>query len=242
MKICYQIFLDAKRNNKRLLLPLVDPDKVSAEKASELGRKAQEIGIEIILVGGSLLIGAQLDETILALKKTFSGKIILFPGNAMQVSAQADGILFLSLISGRNPELLIGKHVIAAPYIKKAQLESIATGYMLIDGGKPTSASYMSASFPIPHNKHDIAACTAMAGEMLGLQCIYMDAGSGADNPISGEMIGQVKKQISIPLIIGGGIRNRKALDEAFEAGADAVVIGNILEKSPELLHEMFAD
>jgi len=235
----YSIFEATKKGGKKQLLPLVDPDKISSESAVQLGKTAQELNISIILIGGSILTEGNMDQCIQDLKKHFTGKILLFPGNTMQLSKHADGILFLSLISGRNPELLIGKHVIAAPYIKSAGLEVIPTGYMLIESGRQTSVSYMSHTFPIPHHKSDIALCTALAGEMLGLKCIYMDAGSGAEKPISAEMIRQVSNNISVPLIIGGGIRTVDDAKTAVEAGADMIVIGNLLEKSPQMLQEI---
>jgi phosphoglycerol geranylgeranyltransferase len=235
----YSIFEATKKGGKKHLLPLIDPDKISEGSAIQLGKTAQELGISAILIGGSILTEDNMDQCIQHLKKHFTGKILLFPGNTMQLSKYADGILFLSLISGRNPELLIGKHVIAAPYIKNAGLEVIPTGYMLIESGRQTSVSYMSHTFPIPHHKSDIALCTALAGEMLGLKCIYMDAGSGAEKPISAEMIRQVSSNISVPLIIGGGIRTVGDAKAAIQAGADMIVIGNLLEKSPEMLQKI---
>jgi geranylgeranylglyceryl phosphate synthase family protein len=161
---------------------------------------------------------------------------IIFPGDSLQISKRADGMLLLSLISGRNAEMLIGRHVVAAPYLKLYCKEILPTGYMIIDSGKQTSVSYMSNTVPIPHDKNDIAMCTAMAGEMLGLKLIYMDAGSSAENPVSAEMIRTVKGCINIPLIVGGGIRTPERAIESAKAGADVIVIGNTLEKSPELL------
>ena len=157
----------------------------------------------------------------------------------MQVSHDADAILFLSLISGRNPELLIGNHVLVAPMIKNANLEVIPTGYMLIDSGAPTSASYMSQTFPIPHDKNDIAECTAIAGELLGLKAIYLDAGSGARFPVSAGMVNAVKKSISVPLIVGGGIKTAEKAIELSAAGADIIVVGNAIESEPNLLNEI---
>lgn len=237
----YPIFESAREKNRKHLVPLVDPDKTTDETGILLGKTAQELGLPVILVGGSILTEGNLDHCIRTLKQHFSGKVLLFPGNTLQISAEADGILFLSLISGRNPELLIGKHVIAAPYIKKAGLETIPTGYMLIESGQQTSVSYMSHTFPIPYHKTDIAVCTAMAGEMLGLKCIYMDAGSGAQRAVSAEMIRAVSALLQIPLIVGGGIRSPEDALAAAKAGADLIVVGNVLEKSPELLREMAA-
>lgn len=165
--------------------------------------------------------------------------MILFPGNSFQLSYNADALLLLSLISGRNPELLIGKHVMVAPYLKISPLEIIPTGYILIDGGKVSSVQYISNTAPIPADKNDIAACTALAGEMLGLKLIYLDAGSGANNPISSEMISTVSAQIQVPLIVGGGIKTPAKIIENFRAGADLVVIGNAVEKNPNFIGEI---
>ncbi len=162
--------------------------------------------------------------------------MVLFPGSNLQINEAADAILFLSLISGRNPDLLIGQHVIAAPLIKKYGLEVIPTGYLLINSGNDTTVSYMSNTQPIPYDKPDIAACTAIAGEMLGLEIIYMDAGSGAAQPISTDMISKVRKSIDTPLIIGGGINTAKKAETILKAGADMIVVGNGIEENPSLL------
>jgi putative glycerol-1-phosphate prenyltransferase len=164
--------------------------------------------------------------------------VVLFPGSNLYIHSDADGILFLSLISGRNPEFLIGQHVVAAPLLKASGLEILPTGYMLVDGGKPTTVSYISNTQPIPADKADIAACTAMAGEMLGQQLLYLDAGSGAENPVSPGMISAVKKATSLPLLAGGGIRSGEQARNAWEAGADCIVIGNVLESNPGLLED----
>jgi putative glycerol-1-phosphate prenyltransferase len=172
-------------------------------------------------------------ETI---KKNCSIPVVLFPGSPDQITPKADALLYLSLISGRNPELLIGQHVVSAPFVKQSGLEIIPVGYMLIDGGSPTTVSYISNTHPIPSNKKDIALCTAMAGEMLGLKLIYMDAGSGAKTPISTEMIQYVSKHIKIPLVIGGGITSAEKAKENCMAGADIIVVGNAVEKDPSLI------
>jgi phosphoglycerol geranylgeranyltransferase len=213
------------------MMPCLDKQLASLEKA----------GIELILFGGSLLTKFQLDERIKYIKQRSSAKIILFPGSAQQISPAADAILFLSLISGRNPDLLIGQHVIAAPMIKQTNLEVLSTGYMLIDGGKPTTASYISGTLPLPADKPDIAVCTAMAGEMLGLQHLYMDAGSGAQNAIDPRMISAVSANTKVPLIVGGGMRDAEAVVERAEAGADVIVVGNATENNPLVIEEMSA-
>ncbi len=219
------------------LTVLLDPDKQQVESLKRIIAAAEKEKIDFFTVGGSL-ISVSPEETIETVKNNSDIPVILFPGSVLQISNKADGILLISLISGRNPDLLIGNHILAAPFLKKSGLEIISTGYMLIDGGTRTSAEYISNTFPIPHDKHDIACATAMAGEMTGKKCIYMDAGSGAQNSISPKMISEVKKNISIPLIIGGGIRNSETLNRIFLAGADIVVIGTIIEKKPQLLHD----
>ena len=220
---------------------LVDPDKHSLAEVEQLAMLASRAGVDYFFVGGSLLINNQLDQYINMLKEKAEIPVVLFPGNTLQMSWRADAILFLSLISGRNPEMLIGRHVIAAPYLKLSPLEVISTGYMLIESGKPTAVSYMSNSSPIPADKNDIAMCTAMAGEMLGLKLIYMDAGSGALNTIPELMVENVKKSINVPLIVGGGIRTPEQAGEICAAGADLIVIGNVLEKNRDAV-QTFSD
>ena len=165
---------------------------------------------------------------------------MLFPGHFTQLTDNVDAVMLLSLISGRNADLLIGQHVLAAPKLKSMNAEIVSTGYMLIDGGKPTSVSYMSNSQPIPRDKNDIAICTAQAGELIGMKMIYMDAGSGANQPISSDMVSDVAQSIEIPLIVGGGIRNLEALDTYWNAGANLIVIGNALEeKDAKILDQL---
>mgnify|MGYP003638612864 CR=1 FL=1 len=227
------------KNNQKQLAVLIDPDKGKREHLAKIAAIANEAKVDLFFVGGSLMVGNEMAETIDTLKSLSNIPIVLFPGSPSQVCDKADGILFLSLISGRNPDLLIGQQVIAAPAIKKSGLEVLPTGYMLIDGGRPTTASYISASQPIPANKPEIAAVTAMAGEMLGLKLIYADAGSGADNAVSPQMIAAIKKVTSTPLIVGGGMRTADAVSKAFQAGADIAVVGNAFENNPDLLFEI---
>ena len=232
--------LDRFLKPQKQLAVLIDPDKLSDNQYAEVSNIAGAAGVDFLFVGGSLLTSDSLFRCIRTLKENSNIPVVLFPGNTYQISRNADAILFLSLISGRNPDMLIGMHVISAPYIKLSGLEAIPTGYMLIDSGKPTSVTYMSNSMPIPRDKNDIAACTAMAGEMLGLRLIYMDAGSGADVTISEEMIRFVKGSIEVPLIIGGGISNLQIAEKMLLAGADAIVIGNHFENNPqEIFHFM---
>jgi phosphoglycerol geranylgeranyltransferase len=200
---------------------------------------AAECGVDYFFIGGSLVVNNMLDDVLNDIKKQCDIPMILFPGNSFQLSYRADALLFLSLISGRNPELLIGQHVISAPFLKMSPLEIISTGYILIDGGVMTSVQYMSNTYPIPAHKDDIAVCTALAGEMLGLKLMYMDAGSGAKNPISESMIENVSGAVSVPLIVGGGIRTPEKVAANLRAGADLVVVGNAIEKDPVLIKEM---
>ncbi|TAH41350.1 MAG: geranylgeranylglyceryl/heptaprenylglyceryl phosphate synthase [Bacteroidetes bacterium] len=228
-----------RKEGKKSLAVLVDPDKTSPSQCTLLAQEAGICGVDFFFVGSSILRQNHLQTCVEALKKTSSIPVILFPGNIMQVSSDADAILFLSLISGRNPELLIGNHVLVAPMIRASKLEVIPTGYMLIDSGAPTSASYMSQTFPIPHDKNDIAECTAIAGELLGLKAIYLDAGSGARFPIRADMVSAVRKAIKIPLIVGGGIKTAEKAIELCAAGTDIIVVGNAIESQPNLLNEI---
>ncbi|MBN8697578.1 MAG: geranylgeranylglyceryl/heptaprenylglyceryl phosphate synthase [Bacteroidetes bacterium] len=231
----YQHILEYKKNNKKLFAVLVDPDKYH----SDIIEKINEAKVDILLVGGSLLSNGSFEKCIADIRKRSKIPVVIFPGNDLQISNKAQGILLLSLISGRNADLLIGKHVIAAPLLRASKLEIIPTGYILIDSGKQTSALYMSNTNPIPFDKPDIAACTAMAGEMLGLKIMYMDAGSGAENCVSAKMIQEVKNNIKIPLIVGGGINSSSKAKIACEAGADMIVVGNAAEKDNKLIKEI---
>jgi len=227
------------QNKQKQLAVLIDPDKGDPQHLAKIASMANEAEVDLFFVGGSLMVDDEMEKTILTLKSLTNIPIVLFPGAPSQVCDKADGLLFLSLISGRNPDLLIGQQVIAAPAIKKSGLEVLPTGYMLVDGGRPTTASYISASQPIPANKPEIAAVTAMAGEMLGLKLMYADAGSGADNAISPEMIAAIKSVTNTPLIVGGGMRNAQQVAQAYFAGADIAVVGNAFESNPDLLFEI---
>jgi putative glycerol-1-phosphate prenyltransferase len=229
----------ARKAHKKQLALLIDPDKIDEAQVLALVAKAKACSVDLFFVGSSLLLSDRFEQCIALIKSNSSIPVVIFPGSNLQVSAKADAILFLSLISGRNPDMLIGKHVIAAPHLKRSGLEVIPTGYMLIESGTPTAVSYMSNTTPIPHDKNDIAICTAMAGEMLGQRLIYMDAGSGAQNPISVHMIRSVRNSIGVPLIIGGGVRDAEKAAELCQAGADILVVGNVLEKDPSLLQSI---
>jgi len=235
----YSKILRLKKEGKKQFAALIDPDKTDDQKTAGLATLGQKAGVDWFFVGGSLLTQNSLDHCIRVLKENSDIPVILFPGNTLQMSNRADAILFLSLISGRNAEMLIGRHVIAAPYLKLSKLEVISTGYMLIESGRPTTVSYMSNSFPIPADKDDIASCTALAGEMLGLKLIFMDAGSGASNPVSTSMIQTVSRSIEIPLIVGGGINSPEIAAQACSAGADMIVMGNAIEKNHSLIAEV---
>lgn len=237
----YASMLERKKSGKKQFAVLIDPDNASSQDISKLATLGQQSMVDWFFVGGSLLTQNSLDTCIQTIKDHSEIPVILFPGNTLQMSNKADAILFLSLISGRNAEMLIGRHVISAPYLKLSKLEVISTGYMLIESGKPTTVSYMSNSVPIPADKNDIAACTAMAGEMLGLKLIFMDAGSGAYNPVSPAMIEAVSKSIDVPLIVGGGIKTPEKAAEAYNAGADIVVLGNAIEKDHNLMAKVAA-
>jgi putative glycerol-1-phosphate prenyltransferase len=239
--LVYNTIVEKMNAGRKQLAVLIDPDKTEDASLQSLLKYSVDAGVDYFFVGGSLLINNRMDECIKILKQANDIPVVLFPGNTLQMSWKADAILFLSLISGRNAEMLIGRHVISAPYLKLSPLQVIPTGYMLIESGRPTAVSYMSNSDPIPADKDDIAMCTAMAGEMLGLKLIFMDAGSGAINPVSNQMISHVKQSIGVPLIVGGGIRSPEKAAETASAGADVIVIGNAAEKDPALVAEIAA-
>ncbi|MCK9218690.1 MAG: geranylgeranylglyceryl/heptaprenylglyceryl phosphate synthase [Bacteroidales bacterium] len=225
--------------NKKQLAVLIDPDKASLTSLKKIVKLANQANIGYFFLGGSLLMKNPQEEVIIFLRDHTDIPVLLFPGNNLQLNDKAHGILLLSLISGRNAEMLIGRHVISAPFLKTSHLEILPTGYMLIDSGCTTTVAYMSNTTPLPANKPEIAACTAMAGEMLGLKIIYMDAGSGARNPVPAPMIAKVKESVNIPLIIGGGICTPALAKTAWQSGADIVVVGNAIEKDPTLIAQI---
>ncbi|NQV02496.1 MAG: geranylgeranylglyceryl/heptaprenylglyceryl phosphate synthase [Bacteroidia bacterium] len=235
----YSSLTNSVKKSKKRFAVLIDPDKYTLERLKRLIKISCKSGVDYFFFGGSLLTRDQQDLFLTHIKESCDIPVVLFPGNHFQINTKADGILFLSLISGRNPELLIGKHVVAAPYLKASKLEVIPTGYLLIDGGNRTTVAYMSNTDPIPSDKSEIAVCTALAGELLGLRMIYMDAGSGANNPVPLSMIKQVKKYISIPLVIGGGIRTPLQASKACQSGADLVVVGNAIEEDLKLVAKL---
>lgn len=228
------IFQNKINQGKKLFALLIDPDKYKSQAFTELLSELKNCLPDLVLVGGSLLF-SDIHDTIKSIKSVSSIPVYIFPGNAMHVSAEADGVLFTTLISGRNPEFLIGNQVNAAPIIKKYQLDTLATGYILIESNNNTAVRYMSNTMPIPRDKAEIAVATAIAGQMLGLQAIYLEAGSGANEPVPLTMISAVKKQLNIALIVGGGLRTPEAIKDVYQAGADMVVIGNAFEKPENL-------
>ena len=232
----YQTLLKDTSSDKKKFIVLIDPDKYTLESVAKVVKLSMKAGVDYFFLGGSLLITDNHAQIISFIKGNSDIPVLLFPGNNLQLNNQADAILLLSLISGRNPDLLIGRHVISAPYLKASNLEILSTGYMLIESGCMTAVNYMSNTTPIPSEKADIAVCTAMAGEMLGMKLIYLDAGSGAQNPVPASMIRKVKESIGLPLIIGGGITTPLLAKTAFDAGADVVVVGNAIEKEPGLI------
>ena len=234
----YQTLLERK-DNKKSVAVLIDPDKYDNGMIGNVVHFAEQSKVSFFLVGGSLL-SKSVNEKVLSLKSKSGIPVFLFPGNLMQLCDSADGILFLSLISGRNPEYLIGNQVHAAPFLHKSKLEVISTGYILLDTGATTSVEYISNTRPIPSDKPEIAVATAVAGEMLGMKLIYLEGGSGAKDTINTDVISEVKHNISVPLIVGGGIKTKQQALKVFEAGADVIVLGNAIEKKPELLMEIF--
>ena len=235
----YNSLTEKKRQGKKSFAVLIDPDKVNKPMLDELTGLCIAAKVDYLLVGGSLVISNHLDDCVQHIKQNCSIPVILFPGSPSQISKYADALLYLSLISGRNPELLIGQHVVSAPFVRQSGLEIMSTGYIVVDGGAPTTVSYISNASPVPSDKNEIAMCTAMAGEMLGMKLIYMDSGSGAKRPISETMIESVAKSISSPLIIGGGITDPEKAYLNCKAGADVIVVGNAIEKDASLIKEM---
>ncbi|HTP79671.1 MAG TPA: geranylgeranylglyceryl/heptaprenylglyceryl phosphate synthase [Bacteroidota bacterium] len=223
--------LDVKRNRGAGYLLLLDPDKVDAATLPKFVREATEAGVDGLLVGGSLMSTNEFDAVLQTVKQNTSLPVLIFPGSLFQVSSIADAILFLVLVSGRNPEHLIGNQVIAAPIIRKMGLEAISTAYMLIESGRTTSAEFMSGTKPIPRGKPDIALAHALAAEIIGMKLLYLDAGSGAEMQVPDEMVARITSHCSIPLVVGGGIRTPKDARKKVEAGASFVVTGTIVEK-----------
>ncbi len=241
--IVYNYLLDKIKDLGAAYLVLIDPDKFSPENAEEFLKHCTEAKVDALLVGGSLLINGNLDETLKIVKSYSDIPTILFPGSVNQLSKLADALLYISLISGRNAEHLIGKQVIAAPMIRQMQIEPISTGYMLIESSAKTTAEYISGSLPIPRNKPEIAMATALAAQYLGMKFVYLEAGSGANNHVPFEMVEMVSKTCTIPVIVGGGIRTPETAAKMVAAGAKIVVTGNHFESSQNwaAMHEFAA-
>ena len=237
----YQQLFSLKKERQSAFAVLADPDKISAEEMPYLAKLCNVASVDYLFIGGSLLMAHRMEDCIRIFRAESNIPIILFPGSPSQVTPSADAILYLSLISGRNPDLLIVQHVISAPLVKASGLEVISTGYVLIDGGVQTTVSYMSHSMPIPADKPEIAVCTAWAGEMLGNKVIYLDAGSGAKHPVPAEMIQKVSMNIEVPLFVGGGISTPEKVKENCKAGANLIVVGNAIERDPLLIKDLAA-
>jgi phosphoglycerol geranylgeranyltransferase len=230
MKNIYQNILAAKQANKKLLAILIDPDKTKVGEIEKLSQKINQSPATHIFIGGSIVEQICIDSLIIEIKKYCHLPILIFPGHPSQISNEADGILFLSLLSGRNPDYLIEHHINSVDILTNSTLEIISTGYLLIDGGKETAVQRVSQTLPIENTNIELAYKTAKAGEYLGKKLIYLEAGSGANHHVSIEMVSFISKKISIPLIVGGGIKNLTKIEEIFNAGADLVVIGTAFE------------
>jgi phosphoglycerol geranylgeranyltransferase len=228
-----------KTHNKSGFAVLADPDKIAPAEMQHLARLCNDAGVDYLFMGGSLLMAHQMELCIQRFKSESDIPVVLFPGSPAQVTPYADALLYLSLISGRNPDLLIGQHVASAPQVKASGLEVISTGYIIVDGGVQTTVSYMSNTTTIPADKPEIALCTAWAGELQGKHVIYLDAGSGARRPVSEEMIRKVSANIDIPLIVGGGICTPEKVYQNCNAGANIVVVGNAIERDPLLIRDL---
>jgi len=227
----WQKLLEIRKQRGAGYIVLIDPDKLSLDENIKLAAQAEKEDADCIFIGGSLLSTPIFDELVKQIKNAVTIPVIIFPGGVQQISRHADAILFMSVISGRNADLLIGQHVMAAPIIKMINLEAIPTGYMLIESGRMTSAEFMSNTKPIPRDKPDIAVAHALAAEYLGMKLIYLEAGSGALFPVPDEMIQAVARLCSLPIIVGGGIKTPEFAKQKVKAGASFIVTGNVLEK-----------
>lgn len=220
---------------------LLDPDNLTEPGLLHLLQLCRQHPVDYFFVGGSLVLSMQQAALITLIKAHSEVPVLLFPSHSLHLDGPADGILLLSLISGRNPDFLIGQHVVAAPRLRASGLQLLPTGYMLVDSGRPTTASYVSGTAPLPHDKPSIAAATALAGEQLGLKLMYLDGGSGAQTPVSAAMIAAVRATVSTPIIVGGGLSSGEKIYAALAAGADVVVVGNKIEENPDFLGEAVA-
>ncbi|NNE70422.1 MAG: geranylgeranylglyceryl/heptaprenylglyceryl phosphate synthase [Rhodothermales bacterium] len=230
MSTVFQRLLNIRDSRGAGFVLLVDPDDTTEDALPDLAARAGSVGVDAIFVGGSLIHSLELERYVATLKRHTDLPVIGFPGAITQVVPSLDALLYLMVISGRNPDYLIGRHVVAAPLIRKMGLETLSTGYMLVESGPLTTAQYMVGSMPLPRNKPGVAAATAMAGEMLGLQCMYLDGGSGAESPVPDRMIRAVADAVDVPIIVGGGIRTPETVAAKVRAGASFVVVGNAFE------------
>jgi putative glycerol-1-phosphate prenyltransferase len=233
MSSIYKSIKEAKQKGQKLLAVLIDPEKTSVGDVLWLSEKIKKAPVTHILVGGSTFSGHHLGDLVLQLKAHTQLPVLLFPGHFTQITGSADGILFLSLTSGRNPDYLIEHQIKAAAILQKTQLEIIPTSYILIESGVQTAVERVSETIPIDRNNSDLAAQIALAGQYLGHGLIYLEAGSGALHPVPTDMIQQVSQTVSIPVIVGGGIRSFQGIQNAHQAGADLVVIGTAFEENP---------
>ena len=240
MQTVLEVLVESRAQAKALLAVLIDPGKMSVKRLHHILTIASASPPDYFFIGGSTSERIDLETTLNEVKQFCpSIPVILFPGNETQISSQADALLLLSLVSGRNPELLIGKHVKAAKHLVQSGLEIIPTAYTLIDGGKTTTVAYLSQTQPIPREGNEIAVNTALASELLGMKLVYLEAGSGARLPVPPELVHAVYATCSLPIVVGGGIDSVEKLHLAFDAGATLAVVGNALEENPELLHDL---
>ena len=239
----YEQLLEMRNSGQKGLFVLIDPDKSDVKTLRKWVERAENAGASAILIGGSYIGNDDFNIAVKMMKEALTIPLILFPGGASQLSQYADALLLLSLISGRNPQYLIGEHVSAAPRIKQLGLEVIPTAYMLIESGKMTAIEFISNTKPIPRSQKKLAAAHALAGEMMGMKLIYLEAGSGAINPVPVEMVNTVVNTVTIPVIVGGGIKNPETAADITSAGADFIVVGNALENQNDdiLLREIVA-
>lgn len=238
MRILTDIKARKKKGSKSFAV-LIDPESADNKQLSSLVTLAHDAQVDYFFVGGSTVNYSDMDKVLSFLEDFNDIPVVIFPGNTNQLSNKADGLLYLSLISGRNPELLIGKQVESVPFLRSSTLEVMPTGYILIDGGTKSTVAYISNTTPLPHDEIDLTLATALAGQYLGMQLIYLEAGSGAKQPVSPEMITTLSAELTVPLIVGGGIRTPERAKAAAEAGADILVVGNILEKDPSLVMDL---
>ena len=234
----YEALHTRQQHGRKALAVLLDPDNLNETTLLHLLRLAETHPVDYFFVGGSLVLSSHQAALIALIKAHSEVPVLLFPSHSLHLDGPADGLLLLSLISGRNPDFLIGQHVVAAPRLRASGLQLLPTGYMLVDSGRPTTASYVSGTAPLPHDKPGIAACTALAGEQLGLKLMYLDGGSGAQNPVSAAMIAAVREAVSTPIVVGGGLNTGEKIYTALAAGADVVVVGNHIEAEPHFLEE----